>query len=103
MTYRHILPLFLVTATLAAGAQAQQRAEPPESPFVWDALGATPSLHLPQRAAPAAVKSAPQDAPARARVTAAKQDEFTVDTLVKDTPMRRPAERPAPQSAEARR
>jgi hypothetical protein len=105
MTFRQMLTLFFVTATMAAAAQAQTRPEPPESAFVWDALGATPSLRMPQRDVPAATPpGAARDTAARARVSPALQNEFTVDELVKGTPMRKPsAPQPAPLSADVRR
>jgi hypothetical protein len=47
MTSRSTAVLAMAFAGLAmAGAQAQVRTEPPSSVFVWEALGATPSIQL---------------------------------------------------------
>jgi hypothetical protein len=90
MKSRRFVPFALFAAVVAGAAHAQVRTEPPESAFVWEALGATPSLRLPQRAAPAPV-AAPQTARTPRRVESAPVSEFTADTLLKESQPRRPA------------
>lgn len=82
MNVRQIVTLALATLAFT-GAHAQGRHEPPESPFVWEALGATPSLRLPMRAQPATPARTEAPKAARPRVVEAPRDEFTVDTLTK--------------------
>jgi hypothetical protein len=90
MKSRRFVPFALIAAVVAGAAQAQTRTEPPESPFVWEALGATPSLRMPQRAAAAPVAT-PQPARNARRVEPAPAPEFTVDAQLKESQQRRPA------------
>jgi hypothetical protein len=83
MTFRTSAVLAMTFAgLLATGVQAQVRMEPAESAFVWEALGATPSIQLKKRAATAVPTPAkPARAATQAPASPAAPNEFTYDAL----------------------
>jgi len=101
MTLRHTLvPALLMAALAATGAHAQVRMESDTSAFVWEALGATPSIRLPQRqssAKPAAATPVAKDAnaaagnAATAKTVPARLSDFTYDELGATPQLKRPS------------
>jgi hypothetical protein len=82
MTFRTSAVLAMTFAGfLATGVQAQVRMEPAESAFVWEALGATPSIQLKNRAAAAVPSAKPARAATQAPASPAAPNEFTYDAL----------------------
>jgi hypothetical protein len=71
MTFRSTAVLAMTLAGLAAtGAQAQVRTEPASGVFVWEALGATPSIQLRKMGSGAAASGVAQAPAAKVQAPA---------------------------------
>ncbi|HQR71368.1 MAG TPA: hypothetical protein PLE54_12240 [Burkholderiaceae bacterium] len=99
MTFRKSAVLAMTFAgLLVTGAQAQVRTEPAGSVFVWEALGATPSIQLKRAGAATSVAPAP-GAAARVPASPGAPNEFSFDALGATPQIKRPEALSMPPTA----